>query len=467
MGTFGSTTEGIIYSCTNSNVCTQMISTHYLYGTSNKYLYDCNDFGVCVIINTISEGYYLSGDPTITLNNPTTNKELIYCEDTDIKHCVSKTILEADIGYYIDANNSSNLIYCSNANVCSSLKVENNKGAIAYLDANDEDAKSVIICDGKSCISKEVCSALSDDDSEKIYFVDGGVNDNIITCKNSGCSSDIGNTYYISAIDPNYTITCIAVENNEIEERRKREEISEPSGCTITKECKVNTGSNCEDDKYYIVKPNEDGNAPNDNFILETEDEGNGYLYYCKNNVVTGKISCSRVDAFGIFFNNDKEIYTCKTDTTPDPDDIKCGKSSTIGETCYNEGDTGLLYLDNNGKLAYCIDESSNISVVLSNESKYYLQPTFENNIFEIEANGLLSITKNSISIALNYSYTLNYYIYVDRITKEILTPGKCPANPIDPFCSPYIEEYECTQSTGECNTTTIEEVEEIVNQEP
>ncbi|ORX64011.1 scaffoldin [Anaeromyces robustus] len=205
IGEMGTTTSGIIYSCTSEG-CKQLVSTYHYFESADsgttKALYKCDDTGTCTKLKAVSEGTYLTG-PNGTATDGTagtkTYNSAASCTNTAPTDCEAvNTTKLADGTTYIDAATPGNIItYISSGTKFSSSKGSTDEGK-AYVDA---DKRQVITCNSTSCsLSKAI-----DKDGEAKYYIDATTQSKIITCKydsndkGSKCTTPDGETDFAMA----------------------------------------------------------------------------------------------------------------------------------------------------------------------------------------------------------------------------------------------------------------------------
>jgi len=418
---WGISSTGIIYFKNSNNEFEQVISSYNLYEKGEeKYLYKCDESGNCMIVNKISIGYYLSGKPEVGAELK--YKQLIQCTDTIATSC--SKINELPSGYYVDAGNLNNVIVCDNESMCNTKESNKNQG-VAYIDNGDANIKSYITCNEEKCES--ITTNLTGD--EKLYFIDGSSDTKLIECSRSGCVSQnavVGKA--LDGTDKNYTITCVSGNNG-------------GATCVSEKECRVNTGGNCEDSKYYNVQA-----ANPTDYILEkgTSSSDEGTVYYCKEDTEKDSgFSCSKMDSPGYYINSKDEIYKCEIKTGQ----LKC-TVYTIG-ACGSSNNIGELFIDGNGKLNLCVNYSNGKAYPVlidsnSNTSSNYLIQKSEVTVFGIPdgANAIVKVDRNSAAINKNYKFTKDYYVYVNKETFAVLNSNQCPSHQ-NMLITDVVEEYQ------------------------
>jgi len=331
-----------------------------------------------MIVNKISVGYYLSGIPEV--GTTLKYRQLIQCTDTIATSC--SRINNFTSGYYVDAGNLNNVIKCDSINnviICLTMESNKNQG-VAYIDNGN--AKSYITCNEEKCESNLT-------GSEELYFIDGSNDKVLIKCNSTKCESQLQEkNKKLDGTDKNYTITCDG-----------------SATCVSEKECRVNTGANCEDSKYYNVKATD--------YIIETGKTASdkGTIYYCKeDSEKESGFSCSKVDSPGYYINSKDEIYQCVTGSGK----LDC-TVYTLGN-CGNSDDIGKLFVDGNGKLNLCVNYTDKAYPVLidSNTSGNYLIQYKEGNIFGIpsEANAIVKVDKNSAAINKNCKFCIIFFFF-------------------------------------------------------
>ncbi|OUM62440.1 hypothetical protein PIROE2DRAFT_61911 [Piromyces sp. E2] len=98
--------SGMIYICDYAK-CSKLISQYYIYeeknedtGNVEKYLYYCDNTGMCAILNSTAEEYYLAVSPVITtervmvdgtkIYSLTMKNKLLECKDSKISNCIEQ-----------------------------------------------------------------------------------------------------------------------------------------------------------------------------------------------------------------------------------------------------------------------------------------------------------------------------------------------------------------------------------------
>jgi len=413
-GNIFTTTSGTIY-VKSSEVYKQLISTYYLYEDNKhiKHLYHCDGSGSCTTINEPTEGFYVGGIQELSSTGPYFEySTLIQCTGTKVEECSTLTDSNIKDGYYLDNGNTGNVIKCSSQK-CITIIGDSSHG-VGYLDkghAAPTDTKYVITCMNGICTTSDKCTGLG---SDKLYFINGDDNEKRIECISSKCDDDaLLDTPQLDGTDPNYTITCA----NGL--------------CTSNPECRVNTGVNCKDKTYYLIKQN------TDTYIIETGT--NNDLYYCSADI-DNKITCNKITEIGYYINSKVEIYDCKEDSG-----LKCEKVSTaLTNTCT----VGVLFLDEKNNISLCLDESSGKYVELSSMEKNYV---LNNNSVVLKQQtsklGLIKVNENSFTFNTKYEYTLDNYVYVNDSTNKVMEHGICPIKSFDTLGSSLIKEYKCTSA--------------------
>jgi len=322
-----SSSGAFVFTCDNTK-CTRYISSNYL-GVSgtDKYLYTCDDAGVCTSTNAITTvGYYLSG-PVGTDN---TYSSMIKCTDTTSSNCSDITsppdgfypssvatiiLIKCESGkckdytsslpssgtsYFKDASITTNIFKCNGQTSCTSI--EGSKGY--YI--NKGDNNSIIKCNG-SCNAEDAKSSCST--AGQVI----GVNSTIKLCITASESKEIPT----SATDDSYEIITIAKDNDFPGGKKKGENIikigKDGSAILIEKvslpTCKATSGSvTCFD------------NAGDNAFCIK-----DGKLY--KTTVSTPTCAEESLSAVTKYFNSDYKVgalsaagdtaamaYECKTD---------------------------------------------------------------------------------------------------------------------------------------------------------
>jgi len=105
--------NALIYDCRQS-LCSQLISSYYLY--SHTTMYYSNAIGECSDVTlSISAGYYLSGIAINSLRESYfTYKKLLHCFSGEVSSCETLVTGYLIEGFFLDKNNSENVISCNN-----------------------------------------------------------------------------------------------------------------------------------------------------------------------------------------------------------------------------------------------------------------------------------------------------------------------------------------------------------------
>jgi len=355
-------------------------------------MYHCGDDGICLAVNKPKIGYYIADIPTKEPGITLKYTKLIHCEDTKVSECSMSnkpTIGSGSFFYYIDTGKENSIIKCSE-NDC--ISISGNTG-VGYLDEGNllydrtdpanpvKYYRNIITCSNKICTTEDKCKNLSTTD--ELYFVDGNNNRKIITCKYNTskyeCISGnaVASTDILDGSNIDYTIKCDGT-----------------PACASVIECRVNTGHNCEDGTYHVVKDKT-------SFIEGFGADSKGFLYYCEKDN-NGRVGCTLIEQPGYYFNlKSLKAFICKLDGS----DIKCEDLPTtfLSNKCAQLSDIGKIFIDNNEKIALCLNFNSvAFSAPLSSTVKNYFI-TYNESIdtFKLTANtkfGLIKIGKNLIT---------------------------------------------------------------------
>jgi len=378
----------------------------------SKFLYKCDAFANCYQSTHIpSPGYYVYGMPTKAADFVLTYTELMYCKNTEISDCVYYTDSDAegevdilpDTGntYYIDRGNPGHVITCTGGGCTTNKVMKKSYGFLDEEQKSEEIYPNVITCDKNVCTSENKVEIIKNNKNlNNLYFIDfDSDSDNIIKCDSSTCKYESASGKYIDGTDANSTI----------------------SGRNSTPECRVNTGVGCKDKTYYLT---------DDKYIINGSSANK--LFYC----AKSGVKCSEVTNIPGYYVNEaiKEYYQCITGGT-------CSKLITSTNTCGKSGDNGKIFIDNNMKLAVCLDYRGSKSVPFNSlNSNYVLYEGTAGYPFTI-----VKVNENSIVHDLEFNFTQNYFIYIDQITNEILQEGGCPDGCYDPtYDYDLILEYVC-----------------------
>jgi len=162
------TDSGQIFSCSSTG-CVQYKSNYHIFNTETK-LYGCTDTGTCSD-QTIAEGYYLSGPPTVS-GGVTTFSSLIKCTGTTFNTCSTSSIT---VGFFVDANDK--LIQCTTTSSCQYMANAGTNETKYYIDAVT--AGNLITCTSVSCTSAKAIEG---------YYINAGESGTIIKCTGSACT---------------------------------------------------------------------------------------------------------------------------------------------------------------------------------------------------------------------------------------------------------------------------------------
>ncbi|ORX48692.1 hypothetical protein BCR36DRAFT_584245 [Piromyces finnis] len=430
-GIFG-VDSGLIYSCTTSDGCIQLLSTYYLRieiddvkNNVNRFLYTCNIDGDCYSENKIAKGYYLSKIKENGMNT------LIYCSSSEVSNCQHSSeidkngnmLFEIPNGQFLDQGNTKNIIKCPSGKNCESEMGITDFG-YAYID--NENFKivdnpvspkqkikiypSVILC------TKEFgCKSYLGETTKDYGYINSNNKEVIVCTANYGCEIPIehtSTTYYNYAMDPIYIITWPYPNDN----------------CIINKDCNVKTGINCVDKTYYLVNDIKD-------YMVQTNKDTPSPLFYCKatNNKT---IKCNEVNGIGYYINNEKEIYTCTKDGCTGSEFDK----NTTGKIVATDYYQFKIYL------------TMNITTKLKSPAKNYMVAhEGAGNIFGTKQNGeyaIITVDENSATLNTTIESNHGSFFYTNSDTNEILKGGECPISSIIELA---ISEYICTKESNIC----------------
>jgi len=425
--------------CTASG-CSLYRSTNVLLldTTSNlNFIYRCDANARCVLLNNLeSPGLYVAGFPT-SMQYP----ELIKCEDKDINKCIVKELPSAAEGtvYYIDREHPGNIITCTDDYCETSPGIE----GVGYLDEEKKEEsyyQYVITCKNDVCTSENKAKIIADNANiSKLIFIDNSDSTKIITCEYNYTAEKIickigpatANQKYINGIDPNSTITC-----------------NGSNICSSAKECRVTTGVNCNYKKYYLVKDKT-------NYFIGDSTTTNGLLYYCEKSTTSASaIQCSQITEPGYYINYENQYFTCDKNNN-------CKEANTLGTCSLTSTDTGKIFIDNNLKIALCLDGTKSVPLN-SLVRNYLLSYDATVNLFGLlnQHYALIRSNENSFTQDTNFNFTNDYFTYINPTTQEVLVEEEgCPdncydssnpgiANNPDPN---LIKEYKCADGKPDC----------------
>jgi len=290
----------MIYICDYAK-CTKLVSQYYLYegksestGSDVKYLYYCDNTGICAIFNTTAEEYYLALSPVITTErikvdgtkeySLTMKNKLLECKDSKFSNCVEQTSPKmTTIPYHIlntITNSPSAILIKSTSNGYEKGKLGKDSG-ILYA------------CEFSKCIQLK---------STYYIYKEVNANSNEVNTYFYYCNSK-GETTIVDKTVAGYYTSIMSVTN--INDLSNGERSAVVSNTIRLIRCEDTSVENCreikskEDDSQYdillsymkkealiIVSKDKD-----DQYTIGKLGENSGNIYLCKSYICTQLIS--------------------------------------------------------------------------------------------------------------------------------------------------------------------------------
>ncbi|OUM63641.1 hypothetical protein PIROE2DRAFT_9784, partial [Piromyces sp. E2] len=407
---------GVIYSSGTFYVCSDIESSDYSsmeinQNNKNAFMPDQNDQSTYILLELNESGNII----TFSISD---GKYILYTDDgkINVMMCIgkeSRSICQRNKqGFYIENNESEDLIYCDNEKYCDTSSYSN--GYFINSQNNEviicSDSICTLFTPGSSCDEHNNEIILDNEklyychDNEKIDIIDSNyylelsnINTNDIYPKISSGSDII--LLYIDG----FSVTQYITESNGICMEKNNKLLKEDKDCLKLS----NVLYNCEDNNksciitYNRCNPEENSDICNGYYLANINEEtGAGILYNCINSDEYG-VECDTVnEAKGYFKSFDEDAENPNYIKCDGTQCIKLNIPTQVSSSCSSNKDLIL----NNSKIMICIN-SSEMTEFKSNKGELDNQffSNKKSNIFGTKENG------DYIYISIFYDHIVLY----------------------------------------------------------